>query len=549
MTTARGRHGLMLALVALVVVALYHPLLTALPLRVHDSLDSYLRAEGYLREIAAGHLPPQLFAGALSGGGYALPRFYPPFGYVVAAGFTALSGDPVLGVHLALLLSVLASGWAMYHLAHGLTGRTALALLGAVLYVTFPYRFTDVLQRSAVAEAWTFVWFPLLFAGAWDAIRRGRVPWYFAPSVAGLLLTHTTTALYFAVVCAALALLARRYVPAGVTWRLAGETVVGAALAAWFLLPQAWYLPGVLAGDAHFMWATVEHADQNRLTIDLLVHRFPAPNGLDLGVGLLGAALPVIALLRWRARAAPGSLDPRVSRVGVALALTWIACVAFMIAPLPALMVLPTPFAYIQFPWRLLGLAGFLAAAAVTLMAAELGRWSRPAIAVLAVGAALAAALPAGHRHVETMRGWTAADVVAIGRGSYSRLGYTILGEYLPRGEPADSVYARIERGVQGSAGTRAISWRRTGDGWTAVAEVAADSGELVLPLVRYDVYRIRDERGRPVASRDAGSLIAVRLDRGRHQLRITRRRTAVELAGIGLSLVGLVGFAALRRT
>ena len=130
------------------------------------------------------------------------------------------------------------------------------------------------------------------------------------------------------------------------------------------------------------MWATAEHADQNRLTIDLLVHRFPAPNGLDLGVGLLGAALPIVALLRRRFRAGDPPLDPRVSRVGLALALTWVGCIAFMLAPLPALMLLPTPFAYIQFPWRLLGLAGFLAAAAVTVMTAELGRATRGAIAV-----------------------------------------------------------------------------------------------------------------------------------------------------------------------
>ena len=177
--TSRGRHAAMLALVALVVLALYHTLLTREPLRVHDSLDTYLRADGYLRELAAGHVPPQLFADAISGGGYALPRFYPPLGYVVAAALAAGAGDLVLGVHLALVLSVILSGWAMYYFAHALTGRVPVALLGAILYVTFPYRFTDVLQRSAVAESWTFVWFPLLFAGAWEAIRRGRVPWYF----------------------------------------------------------------------------------------------------------------------------------------------------------------------------------------------------------------------------------------------------------------------------------------------------------------------------------------------------------------------------------
>ena len=466
----------------------------------------------------------------------------------MAAALAAAVGDLVLGVHLALLLSVVASGWAMYHLARGLTDRAAVGLLAALLYVTFPYRFTDVLQRSAVAESWTFVWFPLLFAGAWHAIRRGRVPWYFGPSVAGLLLTHTTTALYFAVVCAAIALLARRHVPAGVTSRLTLETLAGAALAAWFLVPQAWYLPGVWAGDPRFMWATPEHADLNRLTIDLLAHRFPAPNGLDLGVGLLGAALPIVAVLRWRRRAAASELDPRVLRLGYALALTWVGCIAFMLAPLPALVVLPTPFAYIQFPWRLLGIAGFLAATSVTLMAADLGRGTRSAMVTLAAAALVAAALPAAHRRVDTIPEWTSGEIATIGRGSYGRLGYTILGEYLPRGESADSVNARVQRGVQGSDGVRPLSWRRTDAGWVAEVEVDGTEGDVVLPLVGYDVYRIVDERGREVTSRSQGGLLSVHLDQGRHTLRLARRRTTAELAGLALTLVGLLGFGLLRR-
>jgi hypothetical protein len=308
-----------------------------------------------------------------------------------------------------------------------------------------------------------------------------------------------------------------------------------------------WYLPGVKASDPVFMWATPAHNDQNRLTIDLLVHRFAAPNGLDLGVGVLGAALPIVALVRRRFRAAE-ALDPRVSRAGLALALTWIGCVAFMIAPLPALMVLPTAFAYVQFPWRLLGLAGFLAATAVAVMTGELGRATRPAVALLAMSATLAAALPRGHRQVPTSE-WTSEEVLAIGRGAYGSLGYTILGEYLPRGEPAGSVNARVRRGLSG-AGVRALSWRATRTGWEAEVDVndSAGKAELVLPLVAYDVWRVVDESGQVVPGRRAGSLMAVHLAGGRHTLRVTRRPTGPELVGLALSAAGLLAYAGLRR-
>ena len=96
--------------------------------------------------------------------------------------------------------------------------------------------------------------------------------------------------------------------------------------------------------------------------------------------------------------------------------------------------------------------------------------------------------------------------------------------------------------------GVRLLAWRSTRDGWLAAVEVDGPTGELVVPLVGYDVYRIVDERGEELGSRSAGGLLAVPFLRGgRHELRISRRRTGVELAGIGVSLLGLLGFMALR--
>ena len=66
-------------------------------------------------------------------------------------------------------------------------------------------------------------------------------------------------------------------------------------------------------------------------------------------------------------------------------------------------------------------------------------------------------------------------------------------------------------------------------------------------PLVGYDVYRIVDERGGEVKSGSQGGLLSVHLDQGRHTLRLARRRTTAELAGMALTLVGLLGFGLLR--
>jgi hypothetical protein len=349
-------------------------------------------------------------------------------------------------------------------------------------------------------------------------------------------------------VCAALALLARRHVRPALAARLAVESVAGAALGAWFLLPMAHYLPGVWAGDARFIWATPQFADGNRLTVDLLVHRFAAPNGLDLGVGALGVVLPLLAILCWRRPPRADALDRRVLMLALALGLTWVGLIAFMIAPLPALLVLPAPFAYIQFPWRLLGLAGFLASTAVTLLAAALAPSGRGAAAALALGILLAVSVPAVWRQVPKDPSWTSARVIEIGKGPYSRRGYTILGEYLPKAELPDSIDARVRRGPAGTAGVRVRSWAADRDDWVAGIE-AERAGEVVLPLAAYDVYRVSDGAGRRVPARSDGGLLAVPVDSGAAVLRIRRVRTPVEISGLVVSALAAIVLLALRWT
>ncbi len=530
------RHCLALTLIALAVGYLFMALLSRQGFLAHDGLDGYLRTQQYLKELQGGHVPPQLFPDAISGGGYAFPRFYPPLAYLVAAGLAWMTQDVVLGFHLALFLSVLASGWVMYFMVVALIEDPAFALFAALAYVSFPYRVTDVLQRAALAEAWTFVWYPLVFAGAWRVIQGRRVPVYLPVSVAGMILTHTTTALYAWCLFAAIALLARRHVTRGVPLRLAGAGVVGIGLAVWFLLPQVWDIKSVWAGDPAFMWARPTFADSNRATIPLLVDSYPAPNGLHLGVGLIGLALigvTIGALLALKNR--PPAIDRRLYRLGLALSVSWWGIVAFMIAPLPALWILPTAFAYIQFPWRLLGLCGFVACAATALIAAGTTRSRSAKIAAVLAGVALVGGIPPDRRTVSRRPEWTSSGVTEIGKGPYSVMGYTILGEYLPRDAPIERINERVRAGPVGTDGIEVLSWRKSGLVWLADVR-ARQAGELVLPLVHYDVYRITQDETATVPYHTDHGLVALTLPSGVHHLRVTRRLPLINRIAITIS-------------
>ena len=105
------------------------------------------------------------------GGGSAFPLFYPPLAYYIGAGIYALVGDMVVAGHLAALLSLVLSAVAMTWAARRLGVPGGIAVLAGLAYATFPYRFTNVLVRGALAESWALVWLPLIFA---SAVRLGR---------------------------------------------------------------------------------------------------------------------------------------------------------------------------------------------------------------------------------------------------------------------------------------------------------------------------------------------------------------------------------------
>jgi hypothetical protein len=528
-------HGAALILIAVAGGYLFAALLSRQGFLAHDGLDGYLRTQQYLKELRSGHIPPQLFPDGISGGGYAFPRFYPPLAYLVAAFLAWATGDVVLGYHLALFISVLASGWAMYFAITVLIEEPAFALFAALAYVSFPYRVTDVLQRAALAEAWTFVWYPLVFAGAWRVIKGHRVPAYLPLSVAGMVLTHPTTALYAWCLFLAIGLLARRHVTRRDALRLVAAGLAGIGLTVWFLLPQIHDIETVWAGDPKFMWATPAFAHANRMTIPMLLDYFAAPNGLHLGIGVIGFAMVPVAIgsLLILKNKAP-VIDRRLFRLGLALVVSWFGLVAFTISPYPALRVLPTAFAYIQFPWRLLGLCGFIACTATVLLIAAAARSDYVRIGVVVAGVILVGAIPSERRDVMRRPEWTSQSVTDIAKGPYSVKGYTVLAEYLPREAPIEQINERVLAGPKGTTGIEVVSWRRSGSDWV-VAVNAVQAGDLTLPLIYYDVYSIGEGK-ETVPYRSDRGLVALSLSGGTHHLRVTRRLPLINCVAITIS-------------
>ncbi len=108
------------------------------------------------------------------GYGYPFWNIYGPLAYYVGEGVHLMGFDYVSAVKAVLALSVLGSGATMYLLVRRLLGRRA-GLVSGLVYVYAPYRLFDLYVRTALAEAFSFVFIPLVLLGLLELIERPRL--------------------------------------------------------------------------------------------------------------------------------------------------------------------------------------------------------------------------------------------------------------------------------------------------------------------------------------------------------------------------------------
>jgi len=542
----RTRQYLYATVLVLLIVLLYVPLLERTGFASHEGSNPYVRVLEHVREIHDGHWLPQTYPDLFYGAGYAFPRFYPPLGNTVAAGLTALTGDVVAGVHLSYLLSIVLSGLSMYALLWAVGRDHVVAVLGALAYVSFPYRFQEVFVRGALAEGWTFVWYPLILLGGWRIQEGQRAPWYLPPAIAGLVLSHPQMTLYFAVVSALLLVSWRGASTTSVLRASGAVAVLALGLSAWYWLPELHYVPGIWASVPRPLGAEPAQVQHERVRLIQALIGLPERNGMRLWAGAVGL-LAIGAALYGFIRPRDGAEAAGWRRRAAWLLIPWWLLFGFMLAPGVPLALLPKAFGYIQFPWRVLGPMGFLSSASLACsLLAQRSRWL-----TVGVGAVLVLAVPGAGLVPYSRPEWTGPALVRRVASHPIPHGLTSSSEYLPRSVPgfagpyirARSALSRaIHSAPRGSSGVVVRSFVRSGSASRLIVE-SRDSGVVVLPIIYYDFYHVESSSPDRVAAHDSLGLLTLTVGPGRHVVRVSERLTAITWVGLAITLVScLVG-------
>jgi len=529
-----------------------------------DGLHHLHRVAALTRYLQEGVLYPRWIGEFAFGYGVPLFNFYSPLSYYLAQP-AALLG-PLWALKLAMLAGLFASGVALYRFTAAHLGREA-ALMAALIYLYAPYRLVDLYPRAAFAEHMAFLWLPIIL-WAYDGLWAGRRQVWQALSWAGLLLTHSFTALmfapFFALYLAGRAWATRQW---RLLWRGLPPLGLAIGLTAFFWLP--------LAAEARYAGLGAGSGDGYR-------HHLVAP------LQLVGPLLYDYATGSDRPDTyfAFGLIPTLILAVGAASEL-WsrrflplygsVACLAaFFLASQPSQPIWDAAapvLAALQFPWRFLAIsalglalsaAGLIhaitrgrgAAAASDISRRERGRlWlARPLIALIA-GALLVSGLA---RLPFEQTAITTRDIEPEGLWQLDRAtgqtGTTWVGELLPiwvaeqrwaLGRPPE---APVDGPAIAAATVRLL--RRSGDDLLLWVE-----NSVTWPLRLHAFYspgwqaRVDGVRVPTGATGDMG-LVTAEMPVGAHVVSIRYEATTVRLAARWLSIVAWAGllFAAWRR-
>lgn len=186
-----------------------------------------------------GQFLPQVDPNGAEGLGYAYNLFYGPLLTYVSAFFRCFSSGWIVAINLTYVFLVLLSGILMCYTVVKITKNKTWATLAGVFYLFAPYHLLNLYSRMAAGEFAAMAVAPILLLGLYQLVNheKGAVRNIVIAAV-GLILTHSTSALLFAIIAAIYLLCNLKQVWNWKSLRqilLAGAVVLG--LSAFFLLP------------------------------------------------------------------------------------------------------------------------------------------------------------------------------------------------------------------------------------------------------------------------------------------------------------------------
>jgi hypothetical protein len=290
-----------------------------------------------------------------AGLGYGEPlfNFYGQLPYAIGEIYHLLGGQIIDSVKFLFILSLVGSVVSMFFLAKKIWKNDFSAVIVSAVYLYAPYRAVDVWVRGALPEALAFVLFPLILL----SIEKKSLAW-FSFLLSLLILTHNLSLVMFLPILVV-------WITYRKFWKAFMGFIAAAFISAFYILPVIFESKFVNLGSLIIGYFDFRaHFDT---LYQIFISRFWGyggstwgPNdGLSLSVGQVQWILPLIILVFILVKRK--ILENKEFLVLLATGIFYLFLThnqsTFIWTHIPGM-------AYIQFPWRFLGVATFCLALA-----------------------------------------------------------------------------------------------------------------------------------------------------------------------------------------
>lgn len=538
-----------LALIAILVFAIMRRFWQTGVASNADMLIGVYRTFELDQSLRSGVLFPRIMPGLNFGYGGPLFQYYPPLTSYLAL-FWHWIGLPWIEANKAVFaLALLLGGYGVYGCARALLDKRPAALVAASAYILSPYLLLNIYERGALAETLSLGLLPwLLWAAHRQLVRPNRLSFAATAMLTALLmLSHNITALFALPLLAFyLVVFAWRERRLGRLWSLAGAAAWGLALSAFYWAPAL--LESGFAQIEARMLGPGGRAGDNLHPLGMLVqsrwiHDYWGPERFSLSrwqglVALLG--IPSLFLTRGRIRLL----------IAILLACLAIVMVLQLEATRPFWEAAPL-VRFIQFPWRLLGLASLWIALLLGAMFTAIPLPTAPSWMAALTLAALIYYPGAQALDPAVAPSWYRLESESIGRLDVyerGRSGFALYGDYAPASmsaNPWDLSRSQAADQVRQAPLPAPAPNLRLHTEAPAVFEIQTVSEHpfvLHLPRIFFPGWRASIDGAAAAASASAPfGLVSVGIPAGEHSVRVVYGDTFVRIAAAVLSWLSLL--------
>lgn len=167
------------------------PLLSSkIDIYLDDGIQHIARALGTTESFKENFLFPNIISSFTNGYGYSWNLFYGPITTYAIIAVRFIVRNYIVAYKIFTVIAMFLSGLFMYNFLKNFTRNNEVALLGSVLYMTFPYHLTDLYTRNAIGEYTSFAFIPLVFWGLYNLFNTLDKNYYLSLGAIGLILTH-----------------------------------------------------------------------------------------------------------------------------------------------------------------------------------------------------------------------------------------------------------------------------------------------------------------------------------------------------------------------